>query len=28
MPGPSLLLSAFAPELSGLDREPPPGWVV
>ena len=28
MNGPSLLLSAFAPELSGLDREPPPGWVV
>jgi nucleoside phosphorylase len=25
---PSLLLSAFAPELSGLDREPPPGWIV
>jgi purine-nucleoside phosphorylase len=28
MRSPSLLLSAFAPELSGLDREPPPGWVV
>jgi purine-nucleoside phosphorylase len=28
MRGPSLLLSAFAPELSGLDREPPPGWLV
>ena len=28
MLGPSLLLSAFAPELSGLDRDPPPGWVV
>ncbi len=24
----ALLLSAFAPELSGLDREPPPGWAV
>jgi nucleoside phosphorylase len=24
----ALLLSAFAPELSGLDREAPPGWVV
>src|SRR5512137_3072332 len=24
----SLLLSAFAPELSGLDRAPPPGWIV
>ncbi len=28
MSAPSLLLSAFAPELSGLDREPPAGWVV
>jgi len=28
MHSPSLLLSAFAPELSGLDRRPPPGWVV
>ncbi len=28
MHAPSLLLSAFAPELSGLDRRPPPGWVV
>ena len=28
MRSPSLLISAFAPELSGLDREPPPGWVV
>ena len=26
-PGPSLLLSAFAPELAGLDRDPPAGWV-
>ncbi len=24
----SLLLSAFAPELAGLDRAPPAGWVV
>ncbi len=28
MRGTSLLVSAFAPELSGLDREPPSGWVV
>ena len=28
MSAPSLLLSAFAPELAGLDREPPAGWVV
>ncbi|MEI7703764.1 MAG: phosphorylase [Deltaproteobacteria bacterium] len=28
MNGPSLLLSAFAPELSGLDRDPPAGWEV
>jgi nucleoside phosphorylase len=28
MPAPSLLLSAFGPELAGLDRDPPPGWVV
>jgi len=28
MPGPSLLLSAFGPELAGLDRDPPPGWAV
>jgi purine-nucleoside phosphorylase len=28
MHSPSLLLSAFAPELSGLDRRPPPGWIV
>lgn len=28
MHGPSLLISAFAPELSGLDRDPPPGWRV
>jgi purine-nucleoside phosphorylase len=28
MPVPSLLLSAFGPELAGLDREPPPGWTV
>ncbi len=28
MNGPSLLISAFAPELSGLDRTPPPGWRV
>lgn len=28
MHGPSLLLSAFAPELSGLDSAPPPGWRV
>jgi nucleoside phosphorylase len=28
MGAPSLLLSAFAPELSGLDREPPAGWIV
>jgi purine-nucleoside phosphorylase len=27
MPAPSLLLSAFGPELAGLDRDPPPGWV-
>jgi purine-nucleoside phosphorylase len=27
MPAPSLLLSAFAPELAGLDSQPPPGWV-
>ncbi len=26
-PGPSLLLAAFPPELSGLDRDTPPGWV-
>jgi purine-nucleoside phosphorylase len=26
-PAPSLLLAAFAPELAGLDREPPAGWV-
>jgi purine-nucleoside phosphorylase len=24
---PSLLLSAFGPELAGLDRDPPSGWV-
>ena len=28
MRGPSLLVSAFSPELSGLEREPPAGWVV
>lgn len=28
MHGPSLLISAFGPELSGLDRDPPPGWRV
>ena len=28
MPAPSLLLSAFGPELAGLDRDPPAGWVV
>jgi purine-nucleoside phosphorylase len=28
MHSPSLLVSAFAPELSGLDRRPPPGWIV
>jgi nucleoside phosphorylase len=28
MSGPSLLLAAFGPELAGLDRTPPPGWVV
>jgi purine-nucleoside phosphorylase len=28
MPAPSLLLSAFEPELAGLDRDPPPGWLV
>lgn len=28
MHSPSLLLSAFAPELAGLDRRPPSGWVV
>ncbi len=28
MPAPSLLLSAFGPELAGLDRDPPPGWLV
>jgi purine-nucleoside phosphorylase len=28
MPTPSLLLSAFGPELAGLDRDPPSGWVV
>jgi purine-nucleoside phosphorylase len=27
MPGPSLLLSAVPPELAGIDRDPPPGWV-
>jgi purine-nucleoside phosphorylase len=26
MPAPSLLLSAFGPELAGLDRDPPRGW--
>ena len=28
MLGPSLLLSAFGPELAGLDRDPPAGWAV
>jgi len=28
MPAPSLLLSAFGPELAGLDLDPPPGWVL
>jgi len=28
MTSPSLLLSAFGPELAGLDRDPPPGWAV
>jgi purine-nucleoside phosphorylase len=28
MEAPSLLLSAFAPELAGLDRAPPQGWRV
>jgi purine-nucleoside phosphorylase len=27
MNAPSLVVSAFGPELAGLDREPPPGWV-
>lgn len=27
-PRPSLLLSAFPPELAGLDLDPPPGWRV
>ncbi len=25
---PSLLLAAFTPELAGVDRAPPPGWIV
>ena len=28
MHGASLLIAAFAPELSGLDLDPPPGWTV
>jgi nucleoside phosphorylase len=28
MPAPSLLLSAFGPELAGLDQDPPRGWSV
>ncbi|HQR29777.1 MAG TPA: hypothetical protein PLL32_05155, partial [Anaeromyxobacteraceae bacterium] len=28
MSAPSLLLAAFGPELAGLDRTPPPGWIV
>lgn len=28
MRGPSLLISAFAPELSGLDLDPPEGWAI
>jgi purine-nucleoside phosphorylase len=28
MPAPSLLLSAFGPELAGLDQDPPRGWAV
>jgi purine-nucleoside phosphorylase len=28
MPVPSLLLSAFGPELAGLDQDPPRGWTV
>lgn len=27
MRAPSLVVSAFGPELAGLDRDPPPGWV-
>ncbi|HET8723198.1 MAG TPA: phosphorylase [Anaeromyxobacteraceae bacterium] len=28
MSAPSLLLAAFGPELAGMDRTPPPGWIV
>ncbi len=28
MAGPSLIVSAFLPELAGLDRDPPSGWRV
>ncbi len=28
MSGPSLLVAAFPPELSRLERDPPPGWIV
>ncbi len=28
MIAPSLIVSAFGPELAGLERDPPPGWTV